>query len=81
VSEKGQVVIPKTIRKALGIRAGSLVEFELWHGEAKLKVLRKKSSHVEDGFGMLKYKGPPIALETLSGLAAARLLSRRGKVK
>jgi AbrB family looped-hinge helix DNA binding protein len=81
VSEKGQVVIPKTIRKALGIAAGSVVEFELAHGEAKLKVVRQKISRVEDGFGMLKYKGPPVSLDNMSGLAAARLLAKRGKIK
>jgi AbrB family looped-hinge helix DNA binding protein len=81
VSEKGQVVIPKPIRKALGIAAGSLVEFELSHGEAKLRVVRRKISRVEDGFGMLKYKGPPVPLQKMSGLAAARLLAKRGKVK
>jgi AbrB family looped-hinge helix DNA binding protein len=47
VSEKGQVVIPKSIRKALGIAAGSLVEFELAHGEAKLKVVRQKTSRAK----------------------------------
>lgn len=81
VSEKGQVVIPKPIRKALGIAPGSLVEFELSHGEAKLRVVRQKKSRVEDGFGMLKYAGPHIPIEQMSGLAAARLLVKQGKAK
>jgi antitoxin PrlF len=29
ISEKGQVTIPKTLREALGIRAGDRLEFEL----------------------------------------------------
>lgn len=81
VSEKGQVVIPKSIRKALGIAAGSLVEFELSEGEAKLKVVRQKISCVEDGFGMLKYSGPTISVEQMNGLMAVRALARQGKVK
>jgi AbrB family looped-hinge helix DNA binding protein len=76
-SEKGQVVIPKPVRKALGIAAGSLVEFVLAHGEAKLKVVRQKLSRVEDGFGMLQYQGPPVPLDKMSGLAAARVLAKR----
>ncbi len=81
VSEKGQVVIPKPIRKALGITAGSLVEFELSRGEAKLKVVRQKLSRTEDGFGLLKYHGPPVRVEQMSGLAAARLMAKRGGAK
>ncbi len=32
VSEKGQVTIPKPLRTRLGIRAGSVLEFEADHG-------------------------------------------------
>ena len=81
VSEKGQVVIPKTVRKALGISTGSLVEFELSRGEAKLRVVRHKAARTEDGFGMLKYSGPPVSLEQMNGIAAARLMAKRGKKK
>jgi antitoxin PrlF len=81
VSEKGQVVIPKSVRKALGITAGSLVEFELTHGEARLRVVRRKTARAEEGFGMLKYEGPTIPIEQMSGLVATRVLAKRGKPK
>ncbi len=42
VTSKGQVTIPKRVRDALGIRAGSAVEFELRpQGEAVLVPLRR----------------------------------------
>ena len=39
VSEKGQVVIPIQIRKALGLKKGSKVLFELNNGEITIKKL------------------------------------------
>ena len=39
VSEKGQVVIPIQIRKALGLKKGSKVSFELKNGEITIKKL------------------------------------------
>ena len=39
VSKKGQVVIPAPIRKALGLKKGSKVLFELNNGEITIKKL------------------------------------------
>ena len=39
VSQKGQVVIPIQIRKALGLNKGSKVSFELNNGEITIKKL------------------------------------------
>lgn len=39
VSQKGQVVIPAPIRKALGLKKGSKVFFELNNGEITIKKL------------------------------------------
>lgn len=39
VSQKGQVVIPIQIRKALGLKKGSKVLFELKNGEITIKKL------------------------------------------
>ena len=36
VTSKGQVTIPKRVRDALGVKAGSKVEFELQHFHPKL---------------------------------------------
>ncbi len=38
VTQKGQVTIPLDVRRALGIRAGSDVEFELDEHGARLRV-------------------------------------------
>ena len=39
VSQKGQVIIPIKIRKALGLKKGSKVSFELNNGEITIKKL------------------------------------------
>ncbi len=33
VTERGQVTLPKAIRQKLGIRAGTIIEFELFNGK------------------------------------------------
>lgn len=43
VTQKGQVTIPLEIRKALGIQAGSDVQFELDGGGARLVVGRQRA--------------------------------------
>ena len=54
VSDKGQVVIPATIRHRLGIAPGSKLDFEL-EGDVIRVRLRKsvQSTRPEDGFGLL----------------------------
>jgi AbrB family looped-hinge helix DNA binding protein len=60
VSSKGQVVIPATLRRQLGIQPGSQVEVSAVNGriEIELKHPPRSSTH-EAGLGMLKYAGPP----------------------
>jgi len=41
VTEKGQVTIPRNVRRHLGISAGSEVEFELKDGEALLRLVQQ----------------------------------------
>jgi AbrB family looped-hinge helix DNA binding protein len=81
VSSKGQVVIPKPVRKALGILPGVQVEFDVTGAEARLKVVRGKVSRLEDGFGMIKHRGPPVSVAQMSGTEAARRLAKRGRLK
>lgn len=58
VSSKGQVVIPKKFREAVGITPGSRVDFGIHDGNVlELRVVRKKSGQVGDGYGLLEGKG------------------------
>lgn len=55
VSEKGQVVIPATIRRRLGIQPGSKLDFELEGDSIRIRLLRSiPPSRVEDGYGLLR---------------------------
>jgi AbrB family looped-hinge helix DNA binding protein len=67
MSSKGQVVIPKSLRDAKGIGAGSEVEF-VDHPEGVLMRLpqRKKKYTLDDLLNVLPpYKGPPITDEMM----------------
>ena len=60
VSGKGQVVIPSSFREALGISAGSTVEVRRERNGVFIALKASRPhSRIEDGFGMLKYAGPP----------------------
>ena len=54
VTSKGQVTIPKEIRRELGIRQGSRVEFMARNGRAELRVVHRAPGRAVSGFGMLK---------------------------
>ena len=54
VTSKGQVTIPKEIRRELGIRQGSRVAFAVKNGKAELRVLRGATGRAASGFGMLR---------------------------
>jgi AbrB family looped-hinge helix DNA binding protein len=61
VSAKGQVVIPLEIRERLGITPGSKVHVSSEGNRVTIALHRqKKPSDVMSGYGMLKYKGPPL---------------------
>ena len=78
VTSKGQVTIPKRVRQALGITAGSKVEFDVVGGNAQLRLVRRgTTSRVEDGPGILDYKGPRIPIAELQGAVAVKKAYRR----
>lgn len=52
VSNKGLVVIPIQVRRALSIEEGDKLEITLEEGHAKLNVVKKKS--ILDVFGIIK---------------------------
>jgi AbrB family looped-hinge helix DNA binding protein len=59
VSDKGQVVIPATIRHRLGIVPGTKLDFELEGDNIRVKPLRRiKPTHPEDGYGLLRCDQP-----------------------
>lgn len=79
VSSKGQAVIPKQVRKALGIEAGSRIEFILDGAGARIVPVRKrKPTSISGGYGMLKYNGPSRSLEDVD--VALLLRSRANKL-
>jgi len=66
VSSKGQAVIPKNVRKALGILPGTRIDFVIEGRTARLVPMHAGTpARVEDGFGMLKYKGPSVRVEDM----------------
>lgn len=57
VSDKGQVVIPATMRRDLGIKPGTELEFELEGSSIRVSVRHNvQRSDIESGFLMLKAK-------------------------
>lgn len=54
VTSKGQITIPQAVRRQLGIRQGSRVEFRLVAGHAELHVQSHPAEVPADGFGLLK---------------------------
>ena len=67
-SSKGQVVIPKTIREALGIRSGTELVFELVSDTSFAVKLKPKLSHREQ-------------VRRLAGSLAAYRGGRRGSAR
>ncbi len=74
VSSKGQVAIPATLRRQLGVQPGSQVEVSAVNGriEIELKHPARSSTH-EAGLGMLKYAGPPRRLADFDAAQLMRL--------
>lgn len=57
LSTKGQVVLPKEVREALGLSTGTELEVEIQDGAVLLRPIRK--TRVDDLLGMLPWSGPP----------------------
>ncbi|MEI2742897.1 MAG: AbrB/MazE/SpoVT family DNA-binding domain-containing protein [Candidatus Competibacter sp.] len=59
VSEKGQVVIPVSIRRRLGIVPGCQLDFTLQGNTIQIALKRPiKSARIEEGYGLLVCNKP-----------------------
>lgn len=80
VTSKGQVTIPKRVRRALGITPGSKVEFDIEGGGARLTLVKKQApSRIEDGPAILNYTGPRIPVAQMHGGVAMKKASKRAR--
>ncbi|MDF0487015.1 AbrB/MazE/SpoVT family DNA-binding domain-containing protein [Sphingomonas sp. H39-1-10] len=70
ISSKGQVVIPKDVRDALGLRAGE--KLRLSHRGRRITMepvgepVRERISYEEFRRRIPAYEGPPVAVEEMS---------------
>ena len=68
ISSKGQLVLPKAVRDAYGLDAGSEVEVEIAGNVILLRPRSKKarkSYTLDEVAGFLKYEGPPVTLKDM----------------
>jgi AbrB family looped-hinge helix DNA binding protein len=68
ISSKGQLVLPKAVRDAYGLNAGSEVEIEAAGDVILLKPRPRrvrKTYRIDEVAGFLKYNGPPVTVEDM----------------
>lgn len=63
LSTKGQIVLPKEVRDALGLASGTEFEIEIHDGTVLLRPIRKTT--VDDLHGMLPWSGSAKSLEEM----------------
>ncbi len=63
VTSKGQVTIPQSLRKQMGIRQGSKVEFVLVEDHVEMRVIHTPQPTPNSGFGMLKSKRAAVPVD------------------
>jgi AbrB family looped-hinge helix DNA binding protein len=79
VTSKGQVTIPKAIRRELGIGQGSRVAFASKNGKVELRVVHRAPGNVESGFGMLSARGKRLPADFDAAGVLAREDGGKGK--
>jgi antitoxin PrlF len=80
VSEKGQVVIPADIRRGLGIKPGTELEFELEGTSIRINLHQVvPATSLDSGYGMLRPKssGKPRNLDEFDVAQAMRRGGRK----
>ena len=70
MTSKGQLTVPKEIRDALGLSAGSRVEFSPV-GEGEWLVRAVPTHALADLAGAIRYRGPVVTLEEMEEAIAA----------
>ncbi|QDB99981.1 AbrB/MazE/SpoVT family DNA-binding domain-containing protein [Mesorhizobium sp. 8] len=68
ISSKGQLVLPKAVRDAYGLDAGSEVEVESAGDVILLRPSPKKTRNtytLDEAAGFLKYEGPSVTLKDM----------------
>lgn len=77
LSSKGQIVVPKAIRDALGWRPGLDLAIEKRDDCVVIRRRRRVPRRtVEEVAGSLKYDGPPVTLEDMDRAIEAELRER-----
>ena len=77
VSSKCQAVIPRNVRKALGITPGSKVDFVVDGKSVRLRVVQsERPSKVENGPRILGYKGSVLTLDDMRDAIKRRAQGR-----
>ena len=66
ITSKGQTTLPKSVRKALGVRAGDRVRYVILDNEVRILPVRP----IGRLFGALKHDGPPVTLENMKRAVA-----------
>ena len=66
ITSKGQTTLPKSVREALGVRAGDRIRYVILDNEVRILPVRP----IGRLFGALKHDGPPVTLEHLERAVA-----------
>ena len=66
INSKGRTTLPKSVRQALGVKAGDRVRYVTLDNEVRILPVRP----IGRRFGILKHDGPPVRLEDMEGAVA-----------
>ncbi len=66
ITSKGQTTLPKSVRQALGVKAGDRVRYVILDNEVRILPARP----IGRLFGALKHDGPPVTLAEMEQAVA-----------
>lgn len=64
MTSKGQITIPRDVREALGLTAGTRVSFT--RNASGEVVVSRQSRPLSELAGVLRYDGPPVSLDEMN---------------